>query len=89
MHRWLLIAVLALSVCADAMAETRVSTDMLRLTFDDSGNLQSAIACFPSCSGENVRVQQFGDARVIGFEQAGRGRWEKSENRCIFARQGC
>jgi len=72
---------LTLFACADAMAETLVSTDTLRLTFDDSGRMQSAIACFPACSGENPRIQQFGDASVIGFGRSGNGRWEKTENR--------
>ena len=81
MNKWILIVALALFVCADAMAETLVSTDTLRLGFDDSGRMQSAIACFPACSGENPRIQQFGDAAVIGFGDAGSGRWEKTENR--------
>jgi len=58
-NKWILIVALALFVCADAMAETLVSTDTLRLGFDDSGRMQSAIACFPACSGENPRIQQF------------------------------
>jgi YidC/Oxa1 family membrane protein insertase len=79
--KWKLMVALALFVCADAMAATLVSTDTLRLSFDDSGRMQSAIACFPACSGENPRIQQFGDAAVIGFGHAGNGRWEKAESR--------
>ena len=67
MNRWILLVALTLIACTDAMAETLVNTDTLRLTFDDLGSLQSAIACFPACSGENPRIQQFGDASVIGF----------------------
>jgi YidC/Oxa1 family membrane protein insertase len=81
MNKWPFIAALALCVCTDAMAETRVSTDTLRLTFDASGQMQSAIACFPACSGENARIQQFGNAAVIAFGQTGSGRWEQAENR--------
>jgi len=79
--KWIFIAALALSFCAEASADTLVNTETLRLTFDDSGDLRSAIACFPSCSGESARVQQFADAAVISFEQAARGGWEKTETR--------
>ena len=41
----------------DATAETQVTTDTLRLTFDDTGQLKMAISCFPACSGEAARVQ--------------------------------
>jgi YidC/Oxa1 family membrane protein insertase len=85
MIRWLSMAmamvVLAFSCLTEAVANTQVTTDSLRLTFDDAGQLQSAIACFPSCAGENPRVQQFGDSGVIGFQAARNGRWERSENR--------
>ena len=81
MNKWIFIAVFVLCGCTDAMADTLVRTDRLRLTFDTSGQMQSAIACFPVCSGKNVRIQQFGNVKVIGFEQAGSGRWEQTENR--------
>jgi YidC/Oxa1 family membrane protein insertase len=81
MNKCSFIAALALCVCTDAMAETRVSTDTLRLTFDASGQMQSAIACFPACSGENARIQQFGNAAVIAFGKTGGGRWKQTENR--------
>jgi YidC/Oxa1 family membrane protein insertase len=76
-----LIAVLALVLCTDTTAETLISTDTLRLTFDDAGQMQSAIACFPSCSAENTRIQQFGDDSVISFGQGANGQWETTKNR--------
>jgi YidC/Oxa1 family membrane protein insertase len=78
---WILVAALALVVCVEARAETLISTDSLRITFDDSGRMQSAIACFPSCSAKNPSIQQFGDDSLIRFEQATAGRWKKKENR--------
>ncbi|MBT8047032.1 MAG: membrane protein insertase YidC [Xanthomonadales bacterium] len=72
--------VLLLSACGAAAAATQVNTDSLRLTFDASGNMQSALACFPACTGENARVQQFGDASVIRFEGAGAGAWSQTES---------
>jgi YidC/Oxa1 family membrane protein insertase len=77
--RWLLIFGLALSLAVDAAAETQVTTDSLRLTFDDAGQLKAAIACFPACTGEGARVQQFGDDGVIGFPSGGSGSWDRSE----------
>jgi len=76
---WLLTIALLISAGTDAVAETLINTDTLRLTFDDAGNLKSAMACFPACTGDNARVQQFGDAGVISFEPAGGGRWEQGE----------
>jgi YidC/Oxa1 family membrane protein insertase len=75
------LAALAMGAPPDARAETLVTTDSLRLTFDSEGNLQSAIACFPYCLGDKVSIQQFGDASVIRFESAGTGRWTQSENK--------
>ena len=45
------------------------------------GQLRSAFACFPACTGDRVRVQQFGDAGVIGFRAPGSGDWRKTEKR--------
>jgi YidC/Oxa1 family membrane protein insertase len=61
-------------------ADTTVSTQSLRLTFDDRGNLESAIACFPACSGEQVRLQQFGDEAVVTFAEEPGG-WAASHRR--------
>ncbi|MFC1695597.1 membrane protein insertase YidC [Pseudomonadota bacterium] len=79
-RQWIFMALLALSASAEAVAETGINTDSLRLTFDSAGNLQSALACFPACTGENARVQQFADASAIRMESAGKGRWTQSEN---------
>ena len=79
-RQWIFMAVLAFSASAEAVAETGINTDSLRLTFDSAGNLQSALACFPACTGENVRVQQFADASAIRMESAGKGGWTQSEN---------
>jgi YidC/Oxa1 family membrane protein insertase len=79
-HRWLITVVLVFFFVSDVMAETQVTTDSLRLTFDDAGQLQSAIACFPACAGENARIQQFGDSGVIGFQAARSGRWDRTES---------
>jgi len=81
MKKWLFMAVLALGSGADAMAETLINTDTLRLTFDDAGNLQSAIACFPACSGQGARIQQFGDSSIIGFGQESPGAWMRNQSR--------
>ena len=58
-----------------ARADVTVTTQTLRLTFGANGNLDSAIACFPSCSGGEVRLQQFGDEGVLDFGGLARGRW--------------
>lgn len=80
MFRWLFSFGLIFVLAAEAGANTQVTTDTLRLTFDDSGQLQAAFACFPVCTGENIRVQQFGDSGVIGFTAARRGAWTRTEN---------
>ena len=54
-----------------AVAATTVNTSHLRLTFDTAGNLSTAVACFPACSGEQVRIQQFADASVIELGSSG------------------
>jgi YidC/Oxa1 family membrane protein insertase len=68
-------------VKADTPAATTVETSHLRLTFDAGGNLSSAIACFPACTGERVRVQQFASESVIAVEGGGRGAAELSDQR--------
>ncbi len=80
MKKAILAAGLQLGFCTSLWAETNITTDTLRLTFDSSGNLQSAISCFPACSGENARIQQFSDASLIGFEDPGAGTWSQSES---------
>jgi len=78
---WIFLAALGVSTLSDLNAETLVNTDNLRLTFDPGGNLRSAIACFPACQGENVRIQQFNDDSAIRFESTGKGQWKTSQNR--------
>ena len=56
---------LALFMMADSRAEFWVETETLRLSFSEQGALQSAIACFPSCSSEHLRMRQFGSEGVI------------------------
>jgi YidC/Oxa1 family membrane protein insertase len=64
-----------------ALADFQVSTEHLRLTFDSGGQLQSVFSCFPSCSGDEVRIQQFGDQGVIVFDQPGADGWQQTESR--------
>ncbi|MEJ2382862.1 MAG: membrane protein insertase YidC [Xanthomonadales bacterium] len=73
-RRAILLTVL-LAVSGMAHAAQVVTTESLRLTFSDAGSLESAIACFPSCSDENVRLQQFGDAGVVGVQPFTGGAW--------------
>jgi len=77
------VAIVLLSLCTvpDVYAETQVNTDSLRLTFDSSGNLKTALACFPACSGEQVRIQQFGGASVVGLQRGNRGSWTQANDR--------
>jgi YidC/Oxa1 family membrane protein insertase len=79
--RWLFIILLALGVCAEAGADTVINTGSLRLTFDESGGLKMAFACFPGCTGENSRIQQFGENGVIGFGPVKRGKWTTRKSR--------
>jgi YidC/Oxa1 family membrane protein insertase len=68
------LTLLAMLLCAPGgalPADTTVSTNTLRLTFSERGDLESAIACFPACSGEGVRIQQFGDGGVVAFSAGG------------------
>jgi len=74
-RRWLLLACLLLGAAGPAQAARQVTTETLRLTFSDSGSLESAIACFPSCSAEHTRLQQFGDRGVVAFEPFTGGDW--------------
>jgi YidC/Oxa1 family membrane protein insertase len=69
------------ALSAAVVADTTVSTQSLRLTFDDRGNLESAIACFPACSGEQVRLQQFADDGMVTFGSSSSGRWTVSQQR--------
>jgi YidC/Oxa1 family membrane protein insertase len=68
-----LFALLALFLTADIRAEFWVETDTLRLSFSEQGALQSAIACFPSCTSEHPRLRQFGSEGVISPDGASDG----------------
>ena len=72
-HRFLpaVFLLLLLAGPGGAVAATTVNTSHLRLTFDTAGNLSTAVACFPACSGEQVRIQQFADASVIELGSSG------------------
>ena len=76
-HACLAVVLLALFSSAQAWAETSISTETLRLTFGASGELQSAIACFPSCSADEVRIQQFGGDGVVNTGGPGSGSWSQ------------
>ena len=78
MIRFLGVLAAALVYCASAQAATQVETETLRLTFNANGGLQSAVACFPSCSAENTRLQQFADDALITFEPFTGGQWTRS-----------
>jgi len=68
-------------VCSDWLrADVTVNTENLRLTFDGQGNLDSAIACFPACSGDQVRVQQFADEGLLTLDGLPRGKWSVHDN---------
>jgi YidC/Oxa1 family membrane protein insertase len=64
-----------------ALAATTVNTSHLRLTFDAGGNLSTAVACFPACIGETVRIQQFADTAVVTVGQGEDGPVSVSQNR--------
>jgi YidC/Oxa1 family membrane protein insertase len=83
MNRGALLAVafLLLSGLGGLQAATTVETSQLRLTFDDRGDLSTAIACFPACSGERVRLQQYSGESVILIEGGGREAAVRSEQR--------
>jgi YidC/Oxa1 family membrane protein insertase len=68
-------------ISSPAHGATTVTTQTLRLTFDDRGNLASAIACFPACSGESVRLQQYADDGVIVVGAPPGGDWQQSRQR--------
>jgi YidC/Oxa1 family membrane protein insertase len=76
-YRAALLAVALTGLSAAARAETTINTDTLRLSFDARGNLTTAIACFPACSGAATKIQQFGESSLVGF--ATRGQWRRSE----------
>ncbi len=81
-HRTLFAAALLLvSGIGSVRADTTVDTNHLRLTFDEAGNLSSAIACFPACIGEQVRLQQFASESVIAVETRSRGAFTPSGQR--------
>jgi len=75
----LLLCMLLLAASSAALADTSVTTRSLRLTFDRQGNLDSAIACFPACAGDEVRLQQFAGDGVIAFDTGAAGNWTASE----------
>jgi YidC/Oxa1 family membrane protein insertase len=75
------LLVLLCALSNGVAADTTVSTQSLRLTFDERGHLDSAIACFPACTGEQVRVQQFADEGLVTHAGAPGGRWAVSEQR--------
>lgn len=79
--KWLCLAALLAAVPVATVASTLVETESLRLTFDSEGNLDSAIACFPACHGEVVRIQQYGGKAVVQFKASGSGSWTQSESR--------
>ena len=81
MNKRIAAALLLLALSVDAAAETQVNTDTLRLTFDSSGDLKSAFVCFPTCVGDNSRVQQFGDSSVVSFGPEGSGGWQQTEKK--------
>ena len=78
MARRVLLLCLLLVASGFAHAAQQVTTESLRLTFSDSGALESAIACFPSCSAEHTRLQQFGDSGVVRFDPFTGGDWRFS-----------
>ena len=69
------VLLLCVAVAGPAEAATTVNTQTLRLTFDGQGNLESAIACFPACSGDSVRLQQFADSGLIRIGPRAGGNW--------------
>ena len=77
----LAVALLLLPGLGPVQAATTLETSHLRLTFDASGNLSTAIACFPACTGERVRVQQFASESVIAVEGGGPAPAARSDQR--------
>ena len=81
-RRFLLAASLLLAAGpGGALADTTVNNSHLRLSFDAMGNLTTAVACFPACIGEQVRVQQFADAAVVEVGQGEGGPASLAESR--------
>jgi YidC/Oxa1 family membrane protein insertase len=81
MRKTIYLASLLLALCSNVLADTHINTEAMRLSFDSSGQLQSAIACFPVCSSDNTRVQQFGDNGIVRFQAPGSVSWRKSQDR--------
>jgi YidC/Oxa1 family membrane protein insertase len=81
LQRLLAASLLLLAGSGGALADTTVNTSHLRLTFDAGGNLSTAVACFPACIGERVRIQQFADASVIAVGEGNGGPASVSESR--------
>ena len=79
MLKRLLPVILCMAV-THARAEIMVDTDTLRLTFGPSGTLESAIGCFPSCTDESTRIQQFGSSNIVEFESFTAGSWSHSRS---------
>ena len=82
MLRWIITLLLCIGALSSAHAadlsqsdSIDIETGFLRLGFSQSGQLETAFACFPHCAAENTRIQQFGDAAVIGFEDFTGGAW--------------
>lgn len=75
MMRRFLLAALLLALCGPAGADTTLRTRTLDLSFDAAGNIVSAIACFPACKGEAVKIQQFADAGTVRIRSRGNEAW--------------
>jgi len=71
---------LLLAFSSGLRADVTVTTETLRLTFDERGNLDSAIACFPACSGDEVRLQQFADEGLVTLDGLPAGNWSVHDN---------
>ncbi len=69
-----LILYLVLAWSPPVLAETRIVTETLDLSFASDGTLNSAIACFPSRGSPVASCGSFGSRDVIGHE-IGNGAW--------------
>lgn len=78
-----ILAAIALAACClgSAQAAQQVETQTLRLTFGENGRLESAIACFPSCSDANTRLQQFADQATVSWNGFTAGEWTHTVDR--------
>jgi len=70
---------LAAICCQESLADTRIVTDALDLSFAYDGSLTSATACFPSHNSEDASCGQFADSGLIGHEGGG-GSWKEIPN---------